>query len=170
MDARLKPVFGFDLEKEVKPVGLQRMGLLIHGLGIVKMLDEIFSAIGPDLDLFQLIVSELGGKHCKLGMSPDNFLLLGRALLQVLQQVMGDEWDDELRSAWFQVIRVVSFAIAKSMQKRLVTVFDPMVRSACSRHLADCIPRNLLHCESRNHNHKKGTVEWRILSTEALLR
>jgi len=156
MDARLKPVFGFNVEKEVKPFGLQRMGILIHGLGIVKMLDEIFSAIGPDLELLEIIVSELGEKHCKLGMSPDHFLLLGRALLQVLEQVMGDEWDSELRSAWFQVIRVVSFAISKSMQKRLATVFDPIMRkSDCSRHSVARIPSNVMHCESRIHNHTK---------------
>jgi len=154
MDCRLKPVFGFDVEKEVKPVGLQRMGILIHGLGIVKMLDEIFSAIGPDLELLEIIVAELGEKHCKLGMSPDHFLLLGRALLQVLEQVMGEEWDDKLRSAWFQVIRVVSFAIAKSMQKRLSTVFDPvMQKSPSSRHLIVRMPGNALCCENKNHNH-----------------
>jgi len=129
MDARLRPIFGCHVDKEVNPVGLQRMAILIHGLGIVNMIDAIFSVLGPDTELLQLVVSDLGVKHCKLGLSADHFLLLGRALLKVLEDTMGKEWDEELRSAWFHVIRVVSFAIATSMQQRLATVFDPVARS-----------------------------------------
>jgi len=122
----MKCIFGLCVEKEVNPHGLERMGILIHGLGIVHMLDAIFSALGPDLEILQVVVSELGAKHCKLGMSPDHFLLLCRALLQVLEDTMGDEWGQGLRSAWFQVIRVISFEIARSMQKRLASVFLPI--------------------------------------------
>jgi len=116
MDPGMKSMFGFHVNKQVNPVGLERMGILIHGLGIVHMLDAIFAALGPDLEILQVVVAEVGEKHSKLGLSPDHFLLLCRALLHVLEDTMGDEWDDTtLRSSWFQVIRVVSFEIARSM-------------------------------------------------------
>jgi len=64
-----------------------------------------------------------------LGLSPDHFRLLCRALLEVLSNVMKDDWTAELKNAWFQVIRFLSFEISKVMQKRMLTQCNPAVRS-----------------------------------------
>lgn len=122
MDPRIKQIFGFAFDKEVKAEGVQRMGILIHGLQIVKMLDAIFSALGLDDELLSEILAETGEQHCQLGLSPDHFTLLCRALLEVLEKTMGDDWTSDTRAAWFQVIRVVNVAIAKNMQKRMEKV------------------------------------------------
>lgn len=126
MDPRIKQIFGFQVDQEVQVTGMQRMGVLIHGLRIIKMLDLIFSVLGPDDDILHNVLSDMGEQHCKLGLSPEHFTLMCRALLQVLEDIMGDEWTDELKSAWFQVIRELSVEIAKCMSKRMRKMCQPL--------------------------------------------
>ncbi len=116
MDPSIKKVFGFPVDKEVKAQGMQRMGILIHGLRIVKMLDGIFSVMGPDEDIFAEILADMGEEHCQMGLSPDHFTLLCRAFLEVMEKIMGNDWTSDIRTAWFDVIQVVNVEIAKNIQ------------------------------------------------------
>ncbi|GAX29254.1 hypothetical protein FisN_16Hh317 [Fistulifera solaris] len=119
MDPQIKPIYGFAVEKEVKAQGMQRMGVLIHGLQVVKMFDVILSALGPDEELFYDVVTEMGEQHCKHGLSPNHFTLLCRAVMEVLEKIMGNEWTNDVRAAWSQVIECVNAEIVKSMLKRM---------------------------------------------------
>jgi len=129
MDPTIKPIFGFNVEQVINGHGLHRMAILIHGQNIIQMLDTMFSVLGPDTDLLQEVLMEIGDKHCKLGLSPDHFMLLCRALLEVLAKAMGDDWTAELKTAWFQVIRFLSFEISKAMQRRMLASCDPIHRA-----------------------------------------
>jgi len=130
MDPMIKPIFGFNVEQVINGShGLHRMAILIHGQNIIQMLNTMFSVLGPDMDLLQEVLADIGDKHCKLGLSPDHFMLLCRALLEVLSKAMGDDWTAELKTAWFQVIRFLSFEISKAMQKRILASCDPIYRS-----------------------------------------
>jgi len=124
----LKPIFGFDVSQQINLFGLHRMAILIHGQNIVQMLNTMFSVLGPDTDMLRKVLLDIGEKQCKLGLSPDHFRLLCRALLEVLSNVMKDEWTAELKNAWFQVIRFLSFEISKVMQKRMLTQCNPVAR------------------------------------------
>ena len=116
MDPQVKPIYGFAVDKEVKAQGMQRMGILIHGVQIVKMLDGIFALMGPDEDILTEVLADIGEEHCQMGLSPDHFTLLCRALLEVMEKIMGAEWTADISTAWFQVIQVINVEIAKNMQ------------------------------------------------------
>lgn len=116
MDPTIKPVFGFPVDKEVKAQGMQRMGILIHGLRIVKMLDSIFAVIGPDEDILAEILADMSDEHCQIGLSPDHFTLLCRSFLEVMEKIMGKEWTPDIRTAWVEVVQVVNVEIAKNIQ------------------------------------------------------
>ncbi|GAX27988.1 hypothetical protein FisN_16Lh317 [Fistulifera solaris] len=119
MDPQVKPIYGFAVEKEVKAQGMQRMGVLIYGLQVVKMFDVILSALGPDEELFYDVVTEMGEQHCKHGLTPDHFTLLCGAVMGVLETIMDTEWTKDVRAAWSQVIECVNAEIVKSMLKRM---------------------------------------------------
>jgi len=127
MDPMFKRIFGFEVDQVIHLDGLHRMGILIHGQSIIQMLNTMFSVLGPDTDLLQIVLLDIGEKQCKLGLSPDHFRLLCRALLEVLAEVMGKDWTEDLKGAWFQVIRFLSFEISKVMQKRMAAKCDPIL-------------------------------------------
>jgi len=129
MDPMIKRIFGFEPDQVINPNGLHGMAILIHGKNIGQMLNTMFSVLGPDMDLLQTVLLDIGAKHCKLGLSPDHFILLCRALLEVLAKAMGDDWTAELKTAWFQVIRFFSFEISKAMQKRMLESCNPISRA-----------------------------------------
>lgn len=118
MNPEIKPIYGFAVDREVKAQGIQRMGILIHGLQVVSTFDAILSALGPDEELLSEVIAETGEKHCQRGLSPDHFTLLCRSLLQVLEKIMGDKWTADIQAAWSQIIHCVSAEITKNMQKR----------------------------------------------------
>jgi len=128
MDPMIKRMFGFEPDQVINTNGLHRMAILIHGTNIIQMLNTMFSVLGPDMDLLQTVLLDIGAKQCKLGLSPDHFMLLCRALLEVLAKAMGDDWTAELKTAWFQVIRFFSIEISKAMQKRMSECCDPIAR------------------------------------------
>jgi len=126
MDPLIKRIFGFDVDQVINPYGLHGMAILINGQNIIQMLNTIFSVLGPDTDLLQEVLLDIGYNHCKLGLSPDHFMLLCRALLEVVAKAMGDDWTAELKRAWFQVIRFLSIEISKTMQKRMLESCEPI--------------------------------------------
>lgn len=121
LDPSSKTVFGFPVDREVKAQGMQRMGVLIHGLRIVKMLDGIFSVIGPDEDMFAEILADMSEEYCQIGLSPEHFTLLCRAFLEVMKKIMGSEWTSDVQEAWSDVIHVVNIEIAKNIQANTET-------------------------------------------------
>jgi nitric oxide dioxygenase len=143
MDPEIKTVYGFVVDKEVKAQGMQRMGVLIHGLQVVRMFDVILSALGPDEELFYDVVTEMGEQHCKHGLSPDHFTLLCRAVVEVLEKIMGDEWTMEVRAAWSQIIDCVNAEIVKSMRKQMEKTTPSNSLSALPRtgHPSYSLPR-----------------------------
>jgi hypothetical protein len=43
------------------------MGLLIHGQRIVNMIEGTFVLLGPDIDLLDEYLSDLGRRHARYG-------------------------------------------------------------------------------------------------------
>jgi len=117
MDPTIKRIFGFDVKQVIQPQGLHQMAILIHGQNIIQMLITMLSILGPDEDILQDVLLDIGERQSKLGLSPSHFTLLCRALVQVLQQVMDKNWTPEFNDAWFQVIHFLSFEISKSNAK-----------------------------------------------------
>lgn len=64
------------------------------------MLDTALNMLGPDIELLTDILYELGVKHQRYGVKPEMFAVMGDSLINMLEQVLGDSFDDSTREAW----------------------------------------------------------------------
>jgi len=106
-DASLRPLFKGDMQ--------QQGALLMTMLGAaVRMLDR------PDSLLPAL--RSLGARHAHYGVQDAHYATVGAALLQTLDNGLGELFTDELRAAWLAMYGVVSstmMAAARDAQLQL---------------------------------------------------
>ncbi len=67
------------------------------------------------------ILQNLGRRHDGYGVRPDHYETVGAALLQTLEQGLGDEFTPEVRAAWAHVYGVM----ASVMQEACETATAP---------------------------------------------
>lgn len=116
LDPKIQEVFGFPPNKKI--TGIQRMGLLFHGSQIVRVFDDIFSALGPDMDdVLVPILEDLGEEHLMLRLSPEHFQFLSQALMKLLPDKL-DDWTSELESSWSKVMNIVTRQLSECARNR----------------------------------------------------
>lgn len=92
-----------------------RMGVLIHGAHIVKMMDIVLSLLGPDVEMLEEILGQLGQRHQMRGVKKEYFPLLGDAIRETLSLMIGDKYTDEDDAAWKEVYDALSAEIVKAI-------------------------------------------------------
>jgi len=110
-----KVVFGFKEDAVVKATGMQKMALLIHGRKLVQMIDGTLVLLGPDVEMMEDFLGDLGGRHKKLGVKPEHFDALGDSLRKVMKENLGKDWRDDVDAAWKDVFTDMAAEIKKSM-------------------------------------------------------
>ena len=72
--------------------------------------------LGPDVELIQEILAQVGKRHKDFGVQTNYFPPMGEALVYGLEQVLGDdEFLPVHKSAWMEIYSVMSTEIVKSM-------------------------------------------------------
>jgi hemoglobin-like flavoprotein len=115
LDSSTKAVFGFKPNQDVKNHPMLRMGALTHAVKIIQMLDSVLSLLGPDVETLEEILSQLGARHTRIGVTKEHFSLLGRAVTKAVRDTIGDDWTDGASEAWDEVYRELSQEITKGM-------------------------------------------------------
>ena len=116
MDPSIKLVFGFQPKQDVGKNPLLRMGALVHGVNIVKMIDSLLGLIGPDTELLAILLAEQGERHARLGVKATHVPLLGQACKKVIRTLVPEnEWKVEFDAAWTDVFHEVSSEMIKTM-------------------------------------------------------
>lgn len=110
-----KEVFGFKLTQDIENHPMLRMGVLVHGAHVVKMLDGVLSLLGPDVEMLEEILSQLGRRHLMHGVKKEYFPLLGNAIREAISLIIGDNYTDEDDLAWKEVFNELSTEIVKAM-------------------------------------------------------
>jgi hemoglobin-like flavoprotein len=106
-------VFGFsDLDDEPS-VGASNTAM--HARTVVSMFDSVLQMLGPDADLVEEILSQVGQRHKNYGVTPDYFPFMGTALMQALKTSLGDAFTKDHVEAWEEVYKELSGEIVKSM-------------------------------------------------------
>jgi nitric oxide dioxygenase len=68
------------------------------------MIDKALGMLGPDIELLTKILLDLGAKHSSHEVQPEYFPSMGRALLDGIKSVLGeDEYTEEVKDAWVKV-------------------------------------------------------------------
>jgi len=77
---------------------------LFHATRFVKMLDMVLDMLGPDLETVREELTELGASHGRFGCLPSHYELMGHALDDTLNDVLGEElYKPEVRDAWLKL-------------------------------------------------------------------
>ncbi len=88
-DPSLKALFS---HSDMKEQGKKLMAMLATAVGGLTNLNAIISA-----------VQDLGKRHVGYGVKDEHYDTVGAALLETLEVGLGDEWNNELKTAWTEV-------------------------------------------------------------------
>lgn len=86
-----------------------------HADGIVHLLDSILQMLGPDSEFIEEILSQVGGRHAKMGVPVAFFPFLGQSLIWALEKTIGDEMTEDHKEAWDEVYDAISGQIVKAI-------------------------------------------------------
>ena len=110
LQPRSKAFYGF---KEDEEQGQRMMDK--HAEGIVHLFDSILQMLGPDIEFVEDILSQVGGRHAKMGVPVALFPFLGNALVWAVEKDIGTEMTDEHVEAWEEVYDAISGEIVKAI-------------------------------------------------------
>ncbi len=74
---------------------------------LVDMLDTIVARL-ENLDELKGDVVAMAKRHVDYGVKPAHYNMVGKALLYTLQKSLGNQWTDEVRSAWINCYSILS--------------------------------------------------------------
>lgn len=115
MEPKSKEVFGLSSEENTSTLDA-KVVIQGHGNRMVYMFDTLFSSvIGPDSETVCEILSEVGERHVRLGISKSWFAFMGMSLIATLEETMESGFDDEVKEAWLNVYEAISTEMTKYM-------------------------------------------------------
>ena len=92
-----------------------RMGLMLHGLRIVHMIDQILDMMGPDTDVLNDILQEQARRHQKHGVKKEHFAHMGTAIRGALSKILDDNvYTAEVDKSWKEMFDILSVTIVQS--------------------------------------------------------
>ena len=117
LDPETKAIFGFHGRKaaNLSSRGINRMGLLIHGSRIVEMIHTTLLSLGPDMDMLEDFLADLGQRHMRHGVKPKHFRILAKVFIERLAMLLGPSWTLNHTAAWVDVFYVFNTGITRDM-------------------------------------------------------
>ena len=92
-----------------------RMGLMLHGLRIVHMIDQILDMMGPDTDVLNEILLEQARRHQKHGVKKEHFAHMGTAIRGALSKNLDDNvYTADVDKSWKEMFDILSVTIVQS--------------------------------------------------------
>lgn len=115
MEPETKKVFGFDLDFEPTAEELKKNGQLHIATTILQRFDASLNLMGPDYELLEEILTELGKRHVGYGVKAHFFPFMGKAIMHAMAETLQDKWTPEVNTAWTEVYQEISGTIMKSI-------------------------------------------------------
>ena len=112
-----KIVFGYQPnQQDIKSHPVLRMGLMVHGLRIVQMIDQVLDVLGPDTEVLKEILADVAKRHQRKGVQKEHFVHMGAAIRGALSKVLEQEnYSTEVDMAWKDIFDCLSQTIVQSM-------------------------------------------------------
>jgi hemoglobin-like flavoprotein len=117
VEPETKLIFGFQpSQNNIETNPMLRMGLMVHGIRIVHMIDQVLTWLGPDCDVVADILRDLGQRHSRYGVKKEHFALMGVAIRGALSKILDEkQYTKEVDMAWKEIFDKFSMAIVQSM-------------------------------------------------------
>ncbi|CAB9517767.1 bacterial hemoglobin [Seminavis robusta] len=74
----------------------------------VRMLDLAVHMLGPEMDIVEQQMYDLGKQHQRYGVMPKHFFSMGKALESTLANILGRDFTYKTREAWKDVFHFMS--------------------------------------------------------------
>jgi Hsp90 protein/Globin len=98
-----------------------------HAKSVVSMLDTAVQFLGPDLEVLEETLKELGAKHVGFGVMPEHYPVVGEALLKTLATALGpDKLTPSLKEAWTGVYGFVTSSMLQGANESLLRLSFPV--------------------------------------------
>jgi len=89
---------------------------LAHASYMIRMFDKQLQMLGPDTELLEEILTDLGKKHARMGVHENWFPSMGESLLETLRECLGEsQFTPEIEQCWLQVYASLSGEMIRSM-------------------------------------------------------
>jgi hemoglobin-like flavoprotein len=89
----------------------------MHAAYLIQMIDTALNMLGPDIELLTEIMTELGLKHVRYGVTPEMFPIMGDALIHTLETTLKDDFTDPIREAWIETYSALSQDMIRAQVK-----------------------------------------------------
>lgn len=91
----------------------------MHAAYLIQMLDTALNMLGPDTDLLNDILAELGQKHVRYGVRPEMFPVMGVCLIDTLEEVLKDTvMTPSVKEAWSVTYKSLSDEMIKAQKSK----------------------------------------------------
>ena len=110
-----KKVFGFAVDFNPTADELKDAGHLHIAVNILQRFDASLNLMGPDHDILEDILMELGKRHVGYRVKAHYFPFMGKAIVFALKETLGDKFTSEDEAAWNEVYQEISGTIMKSI-------------------------------------------------------
>ena len=101
------PLFGFAKTVQVSEI-LESKRFRMHSAYLIQMFDSAMTMLGPDSETLTEIMTSLGKKHVRYGVTPEMFPAMGAALISTLETCLRNhgskvDFNDRVRDSWREV-------------------------------------------------------------------
>lgn len=117
MEPEAQRIFGFPKDMDPNsPDVLKSRRFIKHATYFIQMIDKALSMLGPDIEILTEILMELGEKHVRYGVKPEYFPSMGRALINTIGEMMGDDFTSEMKADWVEVYGALSYDMIRAQR------------------------------------------------------
>jgi methyl-accepting chemotaxis protein len=117
MEPEAQRIFGFPKDMDPNsPDVLKSRRFVKHATYFIQMIDKALSMLGPDIEILTEILLELGEKHVRYGVKPEYFPSMGRALINTIAEMMGDEFTSDMKADWVEVYGALSYDMIRAQK------------------------------------------------------
>jgi hemoglobin-like flavoprotein len=104
----------FEIAPEVRP--LFKGDMKEQGMRLMTVLTVAVKGLS-DLPSIVPTVEKLGVKHINYGVKEEHFPIVAEALLWTLEKGLGEDWNDDLKTAWTEAYMLLAGTMIAAMKK-----------------------------------------------------
>lgn len=79
-----------------------------HAKGVISTVNTAVGMLEPDLDGLVAILKKLGRTHKIYGIVEAHYPVVGQALLETLNDALGEAFTPDVKAAWTEIYGVIS--------------------------------------------------------------
>lgn len=118
-EPRALAVYNFAKYAKVDDDFFKTTSMVLHAKRYIATMDHAVGMLGPSIDMLTEILIELGQQHVKYGVKPAYYPPMGRALLEMMEEILGPEvFTPEIKDSWVDCFQTMAYDMAQAGRKR----------------------------------------------------